>query len=129
MRTFAFTALVLAVGACQTPLEPESAVSGTYVLESVRGHPVPYAMSDDPAISISGRIVALTPHGSFTDRVELSISDQVESQRFAVERQGTFSSKGAEVTLTYTDGHASRATVSDGKLTLDDRGLIFVLRR
>jgi len=129
MRALFFAAAVVAVGACRSPLGPESQVAGTYVLESVGGQAVPYVMTDDPAISIAGRVVELSDRGSFTDRVELNVLDREASTRLPLERVGTFFSIGTDVTLTYADGHASRAIAEGGRLTLDDRGLIFVLRR
>lgn len=116
-------------GACGSPVGPEDASWGVFTLRSVQGMAVPYTLSDDPSIAITGRDVTLSPGGTFTDVVELSIANEDWSEVIPSTRRGTFASQGASLRLTYANGQTLHAERVARTLTLDDTGLTFVLER
>lgn len=124
-RTVLQVVAAVAVAACGSVVGPDEGSAGVFVLQTVEGAPVPYALSADPSIVISGRALTLSPDGTFTDLVQLTVADVV----FPSTRGGDFRSDGASIRLTYENGQVLQAERIGGTLTLDDTGLVFVLTR
>jgi hypothetical protein len=127
--TVLLAATSVVFGACTSIVGPEDESAGVYSLRTVAGMAVPYTLTDDPSIAISGREVTLRLDGTFTDVVELSIVSPSWSGVMPSTRRGTFASDGGSLRLTYGDGRDMRAERVGRTLFLDDTGLIFVLER
>lgn len=120
--------LAAALAACGDAVGPET-VTGTYTLKAVDGEAVPVRVIDNPSISIVAREVVLGPGGSFTDRYELRVQVEGSFVPLPVERAGSYDGGPGAVTLTYASGRRMRAFLEGPVLELDDRGVIFLLRR
>ncbi len=111
-------------------------ITGTYVLQSVDGHPLPYVVpgetpSDELALT-AGSIV-LMDGGRFTMSITMRYTAAGSSTDMTMNAGGTYRVAGASVTFTVVDPESGSstfgATVSNGTLTVSEEGETWVFRR
>ncbi len=111
-------------------------IVGTYVLQSVNGHALPYVIpgetpADDFALT-AGSIV-LMAGGAFTMSVSMRYSNAGSSADVTMNASGTYAVSGATVTFTVVDPESGSstfvATLSDRTLTVSEEGETWVFRR
>lgn len=118
------------VGGCGSILAPDNEpAADVYVLKTVQGVAVPYALTYDPSIAISGREVTVSPDGTFTDVVELTVGQADWREVIPSTERGTYTTEGTALHLVYAKGQTVKAERVGRTLTLHDGGMVFVLAR
>lgn len=117
----------VALGACGSIDGPEDGSVDVYVLQTVQGVAIPYSLTANPSIAISGREVTISPDGTFSDVVELTVANEGWSEVVPSTRGGTYAADGSSLRLEYTGGRILQAERTGRTLTLHDTGLTFVL--
>ena len=123
MRRSLFVATLAALGALAacggggdaSATAPPTNLSGTYVLQSIDGEPLPVTLDDgtgtieviENRITFSGR--------SFVDALTASYDG---GEPFAQDFPGNYSRDGADVEMVYQGGEAVTGTVNDDVLVL-----------
>ena len=121
-----------AVLSCSDSTAPEDKMLGTWRLETVSGHALPFILEQDETrtVYLTGETITLLESGSMTMVTSFRVTDGGTVFTESIPGPGNYSVNGSIVSMTFVeDGSTLTATVNGDLMTLDDIGLTFVYRR
>ena len=126
--------VVLACGDSTSPTTPTKTdpLLGTWRLQTVSGHPIPYILEQDGArkVELTGEDVMLFAAGKQTMVTFFRTTEGGNVSTESVPAPGHYTVNGTTLTLTFdADEDIYTAIVNGDTMTIDDIGLTFLYRR
>ncbi len=134
VATIAAAAMLL-VAACSDKGVTDPVPLGTYVLQSVDGHALPYVVPGEGSdeLALTAGSIALMDGGRFGMSVTMRYTSAGSSADMTMNASGTFTISGSTVTFTVVDPESGSSTfngtLSNGTLTISEEGEVWVFRR
>ena len=134
LRSFFLSLFVCLLGAaCKDSTGPNAGAVGTWRLQTVDGHGLPYTLeqSGQFKMDLTSEVMTLEASGRVTMVTTFFVTDPPNNPfSESVPDEGTYLVNGSTISFTFpSDGSTPSATVSGDMMTLEDMGLTFVYRR
>ncbi len=133
MKWLRSAALVLAFNACSDATSPrlEGDPVGVFALQTINGNAVPVVVDQDSTatLEVTGGSISLNGDGSFTDNLDLRLTEGTIVTAFSDNLQGTWTRSGNTITFQVIGFSAYSLTWNENELTQVFSGFTLVYRR
>lgn len=112
---------------------PGGSVAGTWELSTVNGAGLPFTLiqvaTPPYRLEIMSDVIIANENGTWTGTTTFRENDNGTITTTSEPGNGTWSQGGANVTINYSDGTSSTATISGDRITFTESGLTAIYER